>query len=713
MTAQSSTQPDVVARRVNRVAVITLAGLVAVFVVGIYAAFRFVETERLRELQAWQVRLGVVADSRVGAVGEWVEGNRKALRDLAENASLQLYMTELTLGGGDRSQVGDEPAQATYLRTLLTVTAERSGFAPPPAGAEVSANVERVGLAGIALTDASGATLVASPGFPPLSPKVKSAVIQATNGEPVMIDIFPGPSNLPTVGFALPVFAIQDNSTAKAIGVVVGLRLVGKDLFDRLKQPGDVTTSAETYLVRPVGETIEYLTPLADGTAPSRRTLARSTPQLADAFAIDKPGGFAILRDYLSNEVLVTSRAVAGTPWTLVRKIGRQEALADSETRLRTTLFVLIAIIAGMAVTLFAVWRHGASVRAAEAAERFRIAAERMSNLSKFMRVVTNSQPTQIIAVTGEGKYTFANEPAARAAGLSPEDMRGKSMASVIGPVRAGLFMPINKDILKEFAEHDDAERARRSQVHEFGEGEDAEVVRVDHIPLRGDRDFPPSVLMVLDDLTELTRERRRGERMLRQLIETLVSVVDRRDPFSANHSGRVAEVARIIAQEMDAPDEVVRAVDIAGNLMNLGKIFIPPDLLTKTADLSPEERKQLAGSYLVSAELLRNVEFKGPVVESIRQMGETWEGSGPLGLAGENILPSARILAVANAFVGMASARAWREAMTFDAVAKVMVKDAGSKYDRKPVSALVHVLENRGGTEKWAHFRQAPSANG
>src|SRR5690606_19236642 len=110
-------------------------------------------------------------------------------------------------------------------------------------------------------------------------------------------------------------------------------------------------------------------------------------------------------------------------------------------------------ITAGVAIAIVAVWRHGTSVRATEAAERYRISSERFENISKFMRVVTNSQRTVIVAVDGTTTYTFANQTAADQAGISTEDMLGKTMASVMGPVKAAYFKDINAHILARFAE--------------------------------------------------------------------------------------------------------------------------------------------------------------------------------------------------------------------------------------------------------------------
>ena len=96
--------------RVNRTVVLSGIGLAIVSIAGIVGVLWFVESERQRDLQSWQIRMGIVADSRAAAVNEWLEVQFLTLRELAENASLQLYMTELSLSEGDRSGITDEPA---------------------------------------------------------------------------------------------------------------------------------------------------------------------------------------------------------------------------------------------------------------------------------------------------------------------------------------------------------------------------------------------------------------------------------------------------------------------------------------------------------------------------------------------------------------------------------------------------------------------------
>jgi len=769
-TPAGEPKPKKARREFNKVALAILAVAALAIAVSIYFTLQFIDKERDRDRLNWQVRLGIVADFRAAAVNQWVEEQFGHMRELTQNASLQLYLSEASAGakkgaaapagqgggvtaipsldslgselgsalsselteGKDKAPVEAAPeppataadpldaldsnasssASVGFLRNLLIATAERSGFkAPPPVG-EIAANIERPGVAGIGLIDTNLNAIVSTPDMPPLNKRIRDAARQALQGDPAVIDIFKGPTNEPTMGFVLPIFKLQEGAGAKAIGAVIGIKIVDEDLFKRLKQPGELSKTSESFIARKVGNTVEYLTPLADGTKAFERQMAMDTPDLAAAYALEKTGGFAQKRDYAGTEVLVTSRAIANVPsWVLVRKVTTEEALASTETRLRTTLIVLLLIIGGVSVSFFAVWAHGASVRAKQAMADMKVALERFSNMSKFMKVVTDSQPTEIVAVDGNTTYTFANAPAARAAGISAEDMMGKSMASVMGPVKAQRLAEINNGVLRTFEREQhistftdpDADPNDLDAIH---------VIKSDHIPLRGDRDYPPGVLMVLEDISELSRERRRSERMMRQLIDTLVSVVDRRDPYSANHSTRTAEVAREIAEEMGLSELEVRTVDIAGSLMNLGKIFVPPEVLTKTGNLTDAERELLASTYLVTADLLKDVTFEGPVVKTVLHMGEHWDGTGRFHISGDRIIPTAQVLAVANAFVGMASARAWRPAMEFRKVIDILMQETGSKFDHRPVSALMNFLENRGGMDKWAHFRDPPASD-
>ncbi len=684
-----------------------LAGVVVLGIaiaVGVIFVFRFADAQYDRDLRAWQVRLGIVAESRLEAVNEWLEAQYSGLQGLADNTALKLYMTELSLAEGDFEEVTDEPAQRTYLRNLLVATADRTGFIGPILGPDVNANVERVGLAGLALADANGRILVATPEFPPGDEKLRALLRETPQGERGMRDIYAGPAGHPSIAFIAPIFMLQmEGDPAAQIGHVIGIKLVQEELFGRLKQPGTTEESAEALLVRKTPSTVEYLSPQADGTLPLKRSLALDTEDLAAAFAIAKPGGFGLKKDYRGDpEVLVTSRNISLAPWTLLYKVDRNEAMAESDSRRDGIIITFILVIAVVGTALLAVWYMASSARATDMASNLKDLAKRFEAQQKFLRLVTDSQPNEISIIDESSTYRFGNKKVADRAGIQPEEVRGKTLAAMVGPVRAKLIEKLNREVL--------AEGSPLTDVHREQDEDDSEkfqVIQSEHIPLSETLGMPPGVLLVSEDITEAVMEREKREQTMRELVNTLVTVVDRRDPYSAHHSTRTAEVARAIAREMDLEEILVETADIAASLMNLGKILVPEELLTADRKLTKEERMLIRNSTLTSADLLEGIDFGGPVAQTLGQMLEFVDGTGvPNGLAGDAILKTAQICAVSNTVVGLISPRSYREGMDFIKAVDILQADVDHQFSRGVVAALVSHLENKGGRAEWEHFR-------
>lgn len=688
----------------NRAIVLGGAALVVFLLLGVALVYRVIGDERARDMAAWQSRLGLIADGRAAAVTSWVEHQFDEMKGIAENESVQLYMSELSAAGGDLAQVTDEPAQATYLRNLLIVTAQRGGFTAPSPGPAVNANVRRLGLAGIALLGGDKRPLVGTPGMPPIEGRLADWLAAVPRGQRALLDMFAGADGAPAMAFVAPVFSIEGGADgSQQIGYVLGLKPVADELFPLLRPPGPAEPGAEAVLVRPEGAAIAYLSPLLDGTLPLQRRLARDTPDLAEAFAAAEPGGFALKRDYHDTLVLVTGRALPPTPWTLAYKVDRDVALAESDrrgTRLAVFSGLALAVIAG---GLGAAWYYASSRRATQAAAAFRALAHRFESQGALLRLVTDSQPNAIFIADASGRYRFANRETARRAGIAEQDLHGKTLDQVLGPAAASRTLELNKAAL--------ACDRPVSAVDRVERGGETVVLQSSHVPLPEGPDLPRSVLVVEQDVTELAREREHRERIMKQLVSAMTAAVDRRDRYAADQSMRVAVLARAVAEEMGLAPVLAETAEIAGNLMNFGKILVPPELLTKAGELSQSEISLIRSSIQTTAEIIAGIEFDGPVVETLRQMQEHWDGTGPRGLRGEEILPTARIVAVANAFVAMASPRAYRSGGDIDKAVTELLAKVGSRFDRGVVAALIAYLDNRGGRARWSGLAAGRSA--
>lgn len=670
-------------------------GLLVALAAAVAAWFivQFVEDQRERDLLTWQTRLVERVDVRASAVETWLATQAETVASAAGNPSVQLYLTELAAADGDRTRVTEEAVQAQVIRNLLEVTADRAGFTGRAVGPAVPANVGRQGVAGIAVFDPRGQVIANTAEFPNIDERFRRLIGRAMEGAPSFEDMFNAADGAPTVAFAVPVMAIQ--ADGRPVGVVVGVRPVGRDLFPLLALPRYDQRSAETLLVRRAGAALDYLSPMADNTAPLARRMDASTATLAEAQLASGAVAFTQARDYGGVAVLAAGRTLRAAPWTLIHKVDRTEALADSDARLNRLLWILLGALLLVAISLVAMWRHGASRRAALAAAQYREVADRFERQGRLLRLVTDTQPADLFIVDAEDRVRFANRGVAQRVGAAADDLPGKPMASVFGPEDAKRYQALNRDVLEQ--------HRPRAVTHRLDRQGTPHVVITEHVPLPADNATQAGVLVVESDITEVVTERERRTRTLAQVVRTLVAAVDRRDPHAAQHSQRVAQIARAIAQEMQLPANLMETAETAGNLMNIGKLLVPADLLTRAGALKADEIVQIRDSLKAGVELLAGIEFDGPVVDTLRQAQERWDGAGPLGLAGEAILPTARIIAVANTLVALTSGRAHRAGLDADNAVATIQADTGKVYDRRVVAALVNWLENRGGRAQLA----------
>ena len=194
----------------------------------------------------------------------------------------------------------------------------------------------------------------------------------------------------------------------------------------------------------------------------------------------------------------------------------------------------------------------------------------------------------------------------------------------------------------------------------------------------------------VVTDVTDLKLGERqlqesiaKQERITQGVISALAQSVEVRDPYTAGHQRRVGELAAAIARELSLGAETISRLEIAGMLHDVGKTVVPAELLAKPGRLSATEFELIKGHAQAAYDILESIEFDFPVADIIVQHHERLDGSGyPSGLSGQQILPEARILAVADVVEAMISHRPYRAALPLDAAVAELEAGAGSRYD-------------------------------
>lgn len=180
--------------------------------------------------------------------------------------------------------------------------------------------------------------------------------------------------------------------------------------------------------------------------------------------------------------------------------------------------------------------------------------------------------------------------------------------------------------------------------------------------------------------------------------IGAMAAVVEKRDPYTAGHQNRVADLALHIARELGLPEEIVRSTYMAGMIHDVGKVAIPAELLSKPTALSAAEFSLIQAHPLSGYEIVSKVRFPWPIADIVHQHHERMDGSGyPDGLKGEQIAMQARIVAVADVVEAMAAHRPYRPALGVPAALDEIRKGAGRKYDDNVARVCLHLFEHGG----------------
>ncbi len=655
--------------------------LIAVMAIGLWFIAQFAASEAEQDLQNWQSRTNLIADSRTAEVSTWLNRHLKAVEELAADASMQLYAAQMA--SPDDAEAAD--AQRGYIFSLLSAEAERHGFHEARAIDAVAANVNRPRRAGLAVLSGSGQAFVLTTGMPLLRPQ---EIPFSHNSSFIALG--------PQLGDKTPLvlFGAKAISGEKPIWVI-GARPLDGDFLQTLIQPGDHTETSETYIVNPKeNNLVQIITPLAEG-----GRLGATVVDAAANFAVTQPGGFSTQNNYAGTQVLVMGKELsAPVPWILVRTIKTSEAVAAIKDR-RNSLILTLSL-AGLFVlaALVLVWRHGISRKLESSYKEQALLSEKNEALSEFLQSVTDGQPAGVAAVDTDMVVHFSNTKMSEITNINKDDLKGRRLDTAF---RSSLAEKMRSRIAAASNGHTDdlnITHTNNGVNHTY---------KMDTLPLKAGGDNPATALMVLRDISDLIEAQNQSEDLFRRLVSTLTQIIDARDPWSKHHSERVADVSVTIAAEMEWSADDVECVNIAAQLVNIGKIFVPIEILTKQTPLTEDELTLVRESMQQSASLVAGLDFKGPVAAILAQIRENWDGSGELGIEGNSIEPGARILAVANAFVGMVSARAHRSGLSFDKAADILQSETNTKFERRIVAALQNILENKGGRDRWSHYME------
>ena len=324
------------------------------------------------------------------------------------------------------------------------------------------------------------------------------------------------------------------------------------------------------------------------------------------------------------------------------------------------------------------------------AVQRQQLMDQRLASEARF-RALVETTSDWVWEVDRDTVYTYASPKVKELLGYEPEEVIGKTPFDLMPTDEARriskLFQPIAK-AREPFAGLVNTNRHKDGRLV---------VLETSGVPIFDAQGNFTGYRGIDRDITERKQSVKRLEQALADTIQAIARTVEKRDPYTASHQQRVAELAVAIASKMGFPEEKLKGIRLGSIIHDIGKIYIPAEILNRSGKLLPAEYEIIKTHPQVGYDIIKNVEFPWPVAAMMLQHHERLDGSGyPQGLKNDDIAPEARILAVADVVEAMTSHRPYRPGLGIDIALEEIRKHKGKLYDPDAGDACISLFETQ-----------------
>jgi PAS domain S-box-containing protein len=333
---------------------------------------------------------------------------------------------------------------------------------------------------------------------------------------------------------------------------------------------------------------------------------------------------------------------------------------------------------------------------------------ERMLRKSEEQRRIITENIADVIwtvSLDSPERLTFITPSISRLLGYSVEEAMSKAMGEVFttDSFQAAMEVFIEELDTKKM-EHADITRSRVLELEMKHKDGSIIPVEIKFTFALGPDGKPVEILAIARDISERKRAEEEAERSNTRLIEALedtmqalAMIVEMRDPYTAGHQRRVTQLACAIAREIGFPEEQITGLRLAGLIHDIGTVRVPAEILNKTSRLSEAEISLMKMHPLLGHEVLKTLKTPWPIAQIVYQHHERMDGSGyPSGISGEDIVPEARVLAVADVVEAMASHRPYRPAYGLEKALDEISQNRGTLYDPQAVDACLKLFREQ-----------------
>ncbi|MBU3932555.1 MAG: HD domain-containing protein [Proteobacteria bacterium] len=319
----------------------------------------------------------------------------------------------------------------------------------------------------------------------------------------------------------------------------------------------------------------------------------------------------------------------------------------------------------------------------------------KLQEREKRFRILAESAPDIIFTLDTEGMLTYVNPMWEKILSHKQEEVVGKYLTEFVQEQDSNYLI----QLFRKVRDHKETQRdilltlmSRSGAEHNFSFNCAPNIAEAGHVD---------SLVGILKDVTDLRRSEIELKKSFEKLqlalsgtISVISLIVESRDPYTAGHQRKVAELASAIAREMGLPEDRVKMIHMAGLIHDIGKINVPAEILSRPGKLTTGEFALIKNHPETGCNILNKGDFPGPIAQIVYQHHEKMDGSGyPLMISGDQIILEARIITVADVVEAMASHRPYRPALGIEKALHEIRIGRGVVYDAEVADACISLF--------------------
>ncbi|BDQ37107.1 HD family phosphohydrolase [Pseudodesulfovibrio nedwellii] len=465
-----------------------------------------------------------------------------------------------------------------------------------------------------------------------------------------------------------------------AVGVLMMTRLVSGKITELLSNSALAAKGQKTRLMQKDGDRYKEATPWSSEGFEEVSTQIDFGPKGNIPFEARMSIGDS------EQKVYSLGVRVPGPEWWLIQEIDYDDAVTPIHDFTRT-----VYIVAGLGIlTAFLVaglaWWILTGVQSQRIAKEFKALATQIDDQKRFIDSINANIDEFITLKDGVGRYTYVNDAFATAVGRTRDELIGMDAAAVFGFDTAKRLESIDQIAMRENRKETINEPIfLRSQRHQF---------QISKSPYCDSSGSCAGLVEVYRDITEFVAAQEQNKRLIKSAMEALGSTIEAADPYLGGHTKLLAGLSVEVAKYMHMSEMDVAEIETAANLSQIGKMFVPNEILTKPGKLTDEEMATMEEHVEHAYRILKDIDIDEGVLLAIYQMNERMDGSGyPKKIMGDETIMLARILSVLNVFCAMIRPRSYRGAKEPEQALAILSSES-TKFDSSVVQALAEVVK-------------------